>query len=152
MLISGAGMPIALIGLVGALVPAYLVYRRATKTHHDQQRQEFVKAQRETCHEIWKKVASVDVDLQRDPPQLSGLRDKVAEIKFYVVTNRVYLTKSDRKVVEAYLLALGELTDWVQREGSNEQIYKKLRRKARPVAQASEKLNQRVQRIQQQTS
>ena len=152
MLISGAGIPIALIGLVGTLVPAYLVYRRATKTHRDQQRQELVKAQRETCQEIWKKVASVDVDLQRDPPQLSGLQGKVSEIRFYVVTNRIYLSKSDRKVVEAYLRALAELTAWVQRERSDEQITKNLRRKARPVAQASEKLNKRVQRILQQTS
>jgi len=151
MLIRGAGIPIALIGLAGTLGPAYIAYRIATGKRRDKQRQYFVKAQRETYQEILKKVVSVDVDLQPDTPQLSGLRDKIAEISSYVLTNRVYLTKSDRKLVDAYLRALGELTAWVQREGSDEKMTTNLRRKARPVAEASEKLNKRVQKILQQT-
>ena len=149
---SGAGIPIALIGLATALGPAYLIYRRTTRERRDQQRREFVKAQRETYLEILKKVTSVDVALQPDTPQLSGLRDKIAEISSYELTNRVYLTKKDRKLVAAYLRALGELTAWVQREGSDEKMTTNLRRKSRPVAKASEKLNKRVQRILQQTS
>jgi|GEM_PF-6740308 len=152
MLFKGAGIEIALIGLAGALGPAYLVYRTATRERRAKQRQDFVKAQRETYQEILKKVASVDVDLQLNTPQLSGLRDKIVEINACVLTHRVYLTKSDLKLVDAYLRALGDLTAWVQREGSDEKMIKKLRRKARPVAQASEKLNKRGQRILQQAS
>jgi hypothetical protein len=147
MLIRGAGIPIALIGLAGTLGPAYLAYRVATRKRRDEQRHAFVKAQRETYQEILKKVVSVDVDLQQDTPQLSGLRGKIAEINSYVLTNKVYLTKSDRKLVDAYLRALGELTTWVQREGSDEKMRANLRRKARPVAKASEKSNKRVQKI-----
>jgi hypothetical protein len=151
MLIKGTGMATALIGLAGTLGPAYLAYRIATGKRRDKQRQDFVKAQRETYQEILKKVASVDVDLQRDTPRISGLRDKMEEISSYVLTNRVYLAKGDPKLVDAYLRALGELTAWVQREGSDEKMTTNLRRKARPVAEASEKLTKRGQRILQQT-
>ena len=81
MLIRGAGIPIALIGLAGTLGSAYFAYRIATKERRDQQRQDFVKAQRETYQEILKKVTSVDLDLQRDTPKIYGLRDKIAEIR-----------------------------------------------------------------------
>jgi len=147
MLIKGTAIATGLMGLAGTLGPAYITYRIVKRKRDDRQRQEFVKAQRETYREILKKVVSVDVDLQRDTPQLSGLRDKIEEIRSYVLTNRVYLIKSDPKLVEAYLRALGELMAWVQHEGSDEKMTTNLRRKARPVAEASEKLNKRVQKI-----
>ncbi len=147
---GGGGMPVALIGLAGALIPAYLGYRAITRKEREKRRRAFVKAQRETYQGIFEKVTSVDVDLHKDIPQLSGLRDKRAEISAYVQTHSIYLTKSDRKLVDAYLRALGELTAWVQSEGGDEKMTTKLRRKARRVAAVSEKLNNRVRKILQQ--
>jgi hypothetical protein len=96
-------------------------------------------------------VASVDLDLQQYPPRLSGLKEKIVQVNSYVLTNSIYLAKSDRKLVGAYLRALGELTTWVQREGNNDKIMTILPRKTRPVAKVSEKLNKRVQKVLEQT-
>src|SRR5579872_5515747 len=120
MFIKGEGMVVALIGFAGALIPL-LIYN---KNRRDERRRAFVKGQRETYQEILKKVASVDIDLQLNTPQLSGLRDKIVEINACVLTHKVYLTKSDLKLVDAYLRALGDLTAWVQREGSDERSLK----------------------------
>ncbi len=147
---GGGGMPVALIGLAGALIPAYVGYLAITRKEREKRRRAFVKAQRETYQEIFEKVTSIDVDLQKDIPQLSGLRDKRAEISAYVQTHSIYLAKGDHKLVDRYLRALGELAAWMQSAGSDEKVTTKLRRKARPVAAVSEKLNNRVRKILQQ--
>ena len=108
---------VAMIGLAGTLVVAYLGYRQWRQGRHDAPRAEVMKARRATYEELWRLVEKTHVDLRRDPSAFQGLPDRIAEINAYILANEPYLVDGDHKLVNQYLAALAEMVSWAKREG-----------------------------------
>jgi hypothetical protein len=111
------GVAIALIGLAGTLIVAYIGYRQWRVNRRDSTRQEYIKTRRQTYETLWKLVEKIHVELRRYPDELRNLNNKIAEVNSYVLENELYLAKGDHELVDKYLEALGEMISWAQREG-----------------------------------
>jgi hypothetical protein len=112
-----SGLAIALIGLTGTLVVAYIGYRQWRVSHQGSSRQDVVKARRQAYEALWKLVEKTHVELRRSPDELRHLRHRIADVNSYVLENELYLADGDHDLVNRYLEALGEMISWVQREG-----------------------------------
>lgn len=108
---------VALIGLIGTLVVAYVGYRQWRITRRESARQDVTKVRRQTYEALWKLVEKTHVELRRNPDELQHLPERIAEINAYVLENEVYLADGDHALVNRYLQALGEMVSWVRRQG-----------------------------------
>jgi hypothetical protein len=108
---------VALIGLAGTLLVAYIGYRQWKRTRQDSMREEPVKARRQTYEQLWRLVEKTHVELRRNPSELSHLSDRIARINSFVLENEVYLADGDHELVNKYLAALGDMISWATREG-----------------------------------
>lgn len=110
----------ALIGLAGTLAAAYFGYRQWRAGQKTSARSELVASRRQTYQELWKMVETVHSDLRVDPRKhLPSLKRQVALINSYILKNEIYLADGDHELVDSYLQALGEMVDWIQREGGS---------------------------------
>jgi len=108
---------IALIGLAGTLIVAYIGYRQWWASRQDSVRQDVVKARRQAYETLWKLVEKTHVELRRNPDEVQYLRLRIAEVNSYVLQNKLYLADGDHDLVNRYLQALGDMISWAQREG-----------------------------------
>ena len=112
-----SSLVVALIGLVGTVLVAYIGYRQWNRSRHDSTHQELIKARRQRYEELWRLVENTHVELRRSPSELSNLPDRIARVNSYVLENEPYLADGDHELVNQYLAALGEMVAWAGREG-----------------------------------
>jgi len=108
----------ALIGLAGTLAVSFFGYRQWRAGQRNTSRSELVATRLQIYQELWKMVETVHTDLRADPRKLPWLKQQIAETNSYVLKNEIYLADGDHELVDSYLHALGEMVDWVQREGA----------------------------------
>lgn len=108
---------VALIGLMGTLIVAYIGYRQWRLSRKDSTHQDVAKARRQTYEALWKLVEKTHVDLRINPDEIQRLPKRIAEVNSYVLANELYLADGDHALVNRYLEALGEMISWVRREG-----------------------------------
>ena len=111
------GLLVALIGLVGSLLVAYIGYRQWRQGRHDSTHQDLVKARRRAYEGLWRLVERTHIQLRRNPSELSHLGDRIAEVNSFVLENELYLADGDHELVNRYLSSLGEMVSWAKREG-----------------------------------
>src|SRR5262245_37978607 len=105
-------MAVALIGLVGTLLVAYIGYRQWRQSRRDATQEDFVKARRQVYERLWRMVEKIHVELRRNSTELSHLAERIAEVNSYVLENEPYLADGDHQLVNQYLGALGEMISW----------------------------------------
>jgi hypothetical protein len=110
----------SLIGLAGTLSVAYFGYRQWRAGQRTSSRSELLASRRQIYQELWKMVETVHTDLRADPTKhLASLKHHVAQINSYILKNEIYLANGDHALVDSYLQALGEMVNWIQREGDS---------------------------------
>ena len=103
---------VAIIGLTGALVAAYMGYRQWRQTRRDSTQSDMIKARRQAYEELWRLVEKVHIDLRLDPRNIKKLPGQVKEVNTFIIQNEPHLSPGDHQLVNDYLVALKELVKW----------------------------------------
>ena len=112
---------VALIGLLGTVLAAYLGYRQWRLSRRDLSSSSLVEKRRAAYETLWQRLNDLEVELRRSAIPSEQLGAQVAEINRCIMQNEIYVKDETRTLVNEYLKSVQRWTSHVRESGSDVQ-------------------------------
>ena len=110
---------VALIGLLGTVLAAYLGYRQWRLSRRDLSSSSLVEKRRAAYETLWQRLNDLEVELRRSAIPSEQLGAQVAEINRWIMVNEIYVRDETRALVNQYLKSVQGWTNHVRESGSD---------------------------------